>query len=145
MKLNSFRQGFVGVMLVAVLFSTVAPSVCRCEHCPCGNSTKRSIKTDSSVADKKCCCKSQEVVSDKTDKKCCGKTPCRCCVIQKDYATVPKGVSTFEKPNVEQIWNVVSVLPIGSADALRLFYFDCRHVSLLSYVPLRILLCVFRN
>ena len=146
MRRELFRQWVVCAMVVAVLCGAVAPNVCRCENCPCGNnSSEYDTKIDFAIAGKKCCCGSSEVIP---EKKCCGgssEVPCRCCDILKDHAIVPKAVLQVKKPNLEPVWDIVPVLTFSSAHTLRLSCFDSHRVLLPPHVPLHILLCVFRN
>ena len=147
MGVLSFRQLVACVVMVAMCCNTAAPmGICWCEGCHCEMDISRFLPGSATVGEK-CCCTPPET---QPDDGCCGlpETPCTCPCgdAQKSKTPVPAAVLPGKMPNLTPAWSVVSVFPIGFADAPKVSsYVDHFRTSLPLHVPLHVLLCVFLN
>ena len=138
MKACSFRQWGL-IMVGAALLSVLLPlGVCWCVECPCKNNNTHEQRAGESP----CAC---EETQDKRTRHDEMPTPCSCCDIPENSATIPKMMVLTKKTSVGPSW-FVSSNPVGSVHVSGwhskleprqgLFHFP---------VPLYLLLCVFLN
>ena len=163
-NLPLFWKGVACLTMGAVLLGALTPQgICLCENCPCGqhDGGKSTVwmPIHSPKMDEKHCCKSPETPPQSRKPRCgshccrshcCGlpekPCPCPCCNAQKCDAILPKAVALIQKPNFNPMGTIISIVPAGSVDILRVSscLASCRALPP-PHVPLHVLLCVFLN